>query len=159
MVITPERRRKLAKKYIPEKGFVLLNGCRGTGPTKLQALSVLAAFSMGATAAGAAAYAGIGTRKIYYWRQKCEAFDEACTEVCSIANSKVVHGLYLAATVPGSNGHINVGAAIFWLKNRARDEWMDEVIQTPGEEAVEVPVHPQRLSQVGEILKQAGVLH
>lgn len=153
MVIPPNVRDEIRERWLPKGGF--------KGPTIEQAVSVLGAFMLGATTTGAANFAGVGVSTLRNWRKKDPKFDLACAEGCAYANRQVVYSLFCAATVPDHNGKINVSACIFWLKNRAKDEWADIItaFPPPGEGDVpKVPLTDERLTAVSEVLHKAGVI-
>jgi hypothetical protein len=71
----------------------------------------------------AAQYAGLHTTLIRNWRKKDKDFDEACGDAAAYANRMVEQSLFKMATVPDNYGKTSTSAAIFWLKNRAQEEW------------------------------------
>jgi hypothetical protein len=152
VVIPPNKRDDIKERWLPRGGFKT--------PTNEQAISVLGAFMQGATTNGAANYAGVAVTTMRTWRQKDSRFDLACAEAAEYANRAVVFALFNAATLPDLNGKINVSACIFWLKNRAKDEWADLMQPLPisDDDVAKIPVTDERLTAVSQILQNAGVL-
>lgn len=151
MVIGPGAKAAI-KRLIPKGGF---DSC-----TNGQAIAILGSFMNGATTRGAAQFAAIGARTLQMWRHDEDALDVACANAIAYANRQVVQALYDAATIPGRTGTVNVSAAIFWLKNRDRQDWRDVVVtESVPTDPVQIPTTDERMHAVRETLQESGVLH
>ncbi len=151
MVILPSEREYIIETLIGVRQFKFAS--------QEEAIRIFASFMNGSTQKTAARYAGIGVRTLRYWKKNDEDFDEACGDACSHANDLVGRSLFQAATIPDRGGKVNVSACIFWLKNRASEEWRDEyVVPAQTNEDAKPPTTPERVQQVIAILKEQGVI-
>ena len=81
--------------------------------------SFLASLRGGASVLKASKAATVDYSTIWRWRQKYKEFNEKVLAILDSRTQIVEDALYLNA----ASG--NLGAQIFWLKNRARDRWKD----------------------------------
>lgn len=79
----------------------------------------------GASIANARKAAGISDGGLKELRARDEAFEERVQRTIGRCTVKGENALYLAGTVPDSQGRRDTKALIEWLRNRAEQEWKD----------------------------------
>lgn len=96
------------------------NGTEGTLNRQKRQKGFLTNLEGGVSILKASKIAGIGYRTIWNWRKEDEEFDKQVTAILDSRIMIVEDALFLNA----AKG--NLGAQIFWLKNRSQGRWKDK---------------------------------
>lgn len=79
----------------------------------------------GSTRQTSAIASGISRPTFYRWIDEDQDFKEACERAEASAIQSVINALFIAASRPDEKGKYNVGAIVFYLCNRSRQEWIN----------------------------------